>query len=224
MRWFQLDPESVAHRQKASGRPIEVPSRRAFVLRGVLGFTIVSVIGFAPWTLAGDWFYRHIGEAGLYAVCAIVFMGSAGLLLHPLILGPGSLPRFYALFSTAFAPYAVAWIAAWMLVGGHVGSLVGLLAGTVLMGWILARAFDASRELPKVVAALFLLNALGYFAGGVTDGWIWRMEGLPLPEGARLIAARTSWAILYGAGFGAGLGWGFYLCQGPTRARLADER
>jgi hypothetical protein len=36
-------------------------------------------------------------------VCAIVFIVLSGLLLHRLIIGPGSLGRFYKLFSAAFA-------------------------------------------------------------------------------------------------------------------------
>src|SRR5436190_4086936 len=114
MAWFQLDPESIAGRVKASGAPAKVPTLGSSVLRGTLGFTIVSVAGFAPWALGAGWFQKGIGEAGLYAVCAAVFIGLSGLLLHGLILGPGSLPRFYKLFGIAFAAYSAAWIAGWM--------------------------------------------------------------------------------------------------------------
>lgn len=221
MGWFQLDPENVARRVEAAGNAPGVPALAASVWRGALGFTLVSVLGFAPWAFGGGWFYRRLGEAGLYAVCALVFIAAAGPLMHRLIIGPGALSRFYKLFGASFAAYAVAWTAAWMLLGGHLGSLVGLFAGTALMGWMLARAFDARGETVKVIAALFLLNAAGYFAGGELYAWLGGMEGLPLADGTRIVIARSSWAVAYGIGFGAGLGVAFHQCQAATRARLA---
>src|SRR6267154_908875 len=119
MGWFQLDPESVAARVKASGSPAKIPTLGGSVLRGILGFTVVSVAGFAPWALGGAWFHRTIGEGGMYAVCA------------------------------------AAWIAGWMGLHGHTGSLAGLLAGTALMGWIFANAFDERSAALKSIAALF---------------------------------------------------------------------
>src|SRR4030095_11427955 len=109
---------------------------------------------------------RYIGEVGLYVVCAVVFIVLSGLFLHHLIIGAGTLPRFCKLFAIAFGVYAVAWIVGWISLRGHPGSVVGLLAGTVLMGWILTRAFDAPRALFPVIAALFVLYSVGYFVGG----------------------------------------------------------
>src|SRR5690606_24323338 len=137
MSWFQLDSESVVSRVQASGQTARVPTLGASLLRGTLGFIVVSIAGFAPWAVAGGWFYRHVGEAGMYIACALVFIGTAGLLLHRLIIGPGSLSRFYLLFTPAFGVYSVAWIVGWMVIRGHLGGVVGLLAGTVLMGWMI---------------------------------------------------------------------------------------
>src|SRR5262249_40875904 len=114
MSWFQLDPESIAERAHASGAAAEVPSLATSLRRGVMDFTLVSVIGFAPWILAGEWFNRVLGEAGLSAVCAAVFIGASGLLLHRLLIGSGSLSRFYKLFAVVFTGYALAWIAGYM--------------------------------------------------------------------------------------------------------------
>src|SRR3954451_21357803 len=86
MSWFQLDPESIAERVRASGGVANAPSLGASLIRGIVGFTLVSVAGFAPWALAGRWFHRAIGEAGLYILCAVVFIGLGGLLLHRLII------------------------------------------------------------------------------------------------------------------------------------------
>jgi hypothetical protein len=214
MSWFQLDPSSIAARVRAADAPANVPTLAASLSRGVLGFTTVSVFGFAPWAVFGKWFYRNIGEGGLYAVCACAFMGLSGLLLHRLIIGPGSLARFYKLFSIAFVAYAVAWIVGYMTLRGHAGGLVGLFAGTALMGWILATAFEARGTVVKVIAALFVLNALGYFIGGEIEGALIHTQAL---------AAKLLWGVSYGIGFGAGLGLAFYLCQAQARALLAEK-
>ena len=173
---------------------------------------MVSVAGFIPWAVFGRWLGQRIGEAGLYATCALVFIGLAGLLLHPLILGPGSLSRFYKLFGASFAAYSVAWIAGWMSLHGHPGSVAGLLAGTTVMGWMLVTAFEARGQLLKVIGALFVLNSLGYFIGGVLEGAIY-------PHSA--LTAKLMWGVCYGLGLGAGLGLAFYLCQSGARALLA---
>ena len=91
MNWLQLDPKSVTERAQAAEGLTVVPSLETSLWRGITGFTIVSVAGFAPWALAGRWFNRTVGEAGMYAACAIVFIGLSGLCLHRLIIGPGSL-------------------------------------------------------------------------------------------------------------------------------------
>lgn len=141
MAWFQLDAESVSRRVAASGGTCFVPSLSYSVVLGSLGFMAVSIAGFAPWAVTGEFFYRSLGEAGLYAVCAVVFIAVAGPLMHRLVIGPGSLWRFTALFGVSFAAYSAAWIAGWMSFGGHTGSVVGLLAGAVVMGAIAGVGF-----------------------------------------------------------------------------------
>jgi hypothetical protein len=225
MSWFQLDPASAADRARAEGKTAAIPSLGASLRRGILGFTAVSVAGFAPWVFLGHWFHRHIGEAGLYAVCALLFIGLSGLLLHRLIIGPGSLGRFYALFGIAFAGYSVAWIVGWMTLRGHVGSLAGLLAGAVVMGGIFANAFEARRAAWKVIAALFVLNAAGYFVGGWFEGMLMSIKeftvlGIVLPKAFLVAVAKLQWGVCYGIGLGAGLGLAFYICQAKTRELL----
>jgi uncharacterized membrane protein YedE/YeeE len=91
------------------------------------------------------------------------------------------------------------------------------------MGALLAWAFDARRAAGPVIAALFCLNAAGYFLGGVTDAWLLGLENVPLPRQAQVALAHTSWAVFYGLGFGAGLGLAFYWCQAETRRRIAGD-
>ena len=210
MALFQLDPESIAARVRAAGETARVPTLAESITRGVVGFTCVSIAGFLPWPIFELWF-RGLGEMHLYLACTIVFIGLSGVCLHKLILGPGSLSRFYKLFALAFPAYAALWVAGYMTLRGEAGSIVGLLGGTAAMGAILCLAFYAPRRMPAVIAALFVLNTLGYYAGG------WMMGEL---IGTHRFAAMLSWGVGYGIGFGAGLGVAFHLCQARARALL----
>lgn len=219
---FGLDPQSIADRVKASGRQARVPTLRASLLRGALGFTVVSLGGFAPWMLAGRSFYRAVGEAGMYAACAIVFIVLSGLLLHRLIIGPGSLGRFYKVFGLAFSVYAIAWTVGWMALHGHAGSIVGLLAGTTAMGTILAHAFSARGVALKIIVVLFATNAAGYFVGGWAHESVLALKefnlfGIALDKSGRAMLSKAVWGLFYGLGFGAGIGFAFHACQAKAR-------
>jgi hypothetical protein len=214
MALFQLDPQSIVARVRASGIDTRPPTLGASVLRGIIGFTLVSIAGFAPWPIIGRWFHA-VSEVGLYVACTAVFIGLSGVFLHRLIIGPGSLSRFYKLFSLAFLAYAVGWVVFWMWLRGDSGSLAGLLAGTVAMGAILAFAFDAQRDILAIIAALFVFNTIGYYVGDRVEGKLafdHRLAGMML------------WGVCYGIGFGAGLGTAFHLCQKRARAALASAR
>src|SRR4051812_39553983 len=105
MSFFQLDPASIAARARAAGTP-RIPSLGRSLLIGIVGFTVVSVAGFIPWAHFGDLLGPLVGERGVYVVCALVFIALSGPALHRLIIGPGSLTRFYQVFSSAFVVYA----------------------------------------------------------------------------------------------------------------------
>ena len=165
----------------------------------------------------------------MYAACALVFLVLSGLLMHRLILGPGSLRRFYLIFTPAFTLYSIAWIIGWMTLRGHPGSIVGLLSGTILMGLVLAAAFDAWGQALQVILALFVLNSAGYFIGGWVEGWLIRLEecsffGVSLAKPQQRILAMMSWGLFYGIGFGAGIGAAFHRCQQKARSLLAGRR
>ncbi|MEI9895335.1 MAG: hypothetical protein WDN28_15960 [Chthoniobacter sp.] len=214
MALFQLDPESIAARVRASSHATPPPTLASSLARGVLGFTVVSVAGFLPWPILDRWF-SHPTEMELYLSCTAVFIGLSGPCLHRLIIGPGSLSRFYALFALAFIAYAVLWVTFWVMLRGDAGGLLGLLGGTAAMGAILALAFDHPRAMPKVIAALFVLNALGYYAGGKIEG--------KLAIDHRLVAMLL-WGACYGIGFGAGLGAAFYFCRNAPALSCAPTR
>jgi hypothetical protein len=207
MALFQLDPQSIVNRVHGAGDKAGAPMLLASVLRGVIGFTLVSVGGFAPWPIFERWF-RSMGEMELYLACLAVFIGLSGVCLHRLIIGPGSLPRFYKLFSLAFTAYAVVWVALWVWLRGDAGVIGGLFGGAMAMGLVLAFAFDAGRATIKVVPALFVLNAIGYYLGGRIAGKLaidHRALGMLL------------WGVCFGVGLGAGLGLAFYFCQERAR-------
>ena len=107
----------------------------------------------------------------------------------------------------------IVWAAFWIWLRSEAGEIAGLLGGTAAMGAILAFAFDARRAAVKIIAALFVLNAAGYRAGG----WI---EG-KLAIDHRLTAI-VLWGICYGIGFGAGLGLAFHFCQARARAAIGE--
>jgi len=219
---FGLDPQSIFERVRMSGQPPCVPTLGESVLRGMMGFTLVSLGGFAPWVLAGRWFYRNVGEVGLYATCALAFIGLSGLLLHRLILGPGSLSRFYKIFSLAFVAYAVAWTIGWMTLRGVLGGIVGSLAGMAVMGTILARGFTARGATLKIIGALFVANAAGYFVGESVHNAVLALKegnalGLMLERSTRATLSKAAWGLFYGLGFGAGIGFALYVCQAEAR-------
>jgi len=229
---FTLDPESIAARTKATCPLPHIPKPGESVLRGMIGFTVVSLGGFAPWVLAGRWFNRTLGEIGLYVACALVFIGLSGPLLHRLIIGPGSLSRCYKLFTLAFLAYAMAWTTAWMGLarpsGGVIAGIMGAVAGIVAMGTILALGFKATNSLLKVIVALLIGNIVGYFIGEGAYYGINAMKegnaiGLVLERQTRSILSKTAWGLCYGLGFGAGIGFAFHACQSEARKLLTAQ-
>jgi len=214
MRGLQLDPASIAAWSAAAGVNLRAPSLLESIICGVIGGTIMSVAGFAPWALSGLWLHETIGEAGLYAVCALVFIGLSGPLLHRLVIGLASMWRWYQLFGAAFGSYAVAWTVGWMTLGGHKGSLIGLLVGAALMAWILTSAFGARAAIGRVFVVLFVSNAIGYFAGGWVESALSSTQTHPTVD-------KLMWGVCYGIGLGAGLGCAFYFCQHDVRRLLA---
>lgn len=214
MPLFQLDPESVVARVRGSGQPVEVPSFGASVWRGVWGFMVVGVIGFAPWAIFEKWF-RGMREAQLYVACTAAFIVASGPLLHPLIIGSGSLSRFYKVFAVAFLLYAGAWISCWVTLRGIEGEFFGLLAGSVAMGAVIAFAFAATKKIAAVIAVLFLGNLFGYYAGAWIHGEIGQ---------SHRYLSMILWGVCYGAGFGAGIGAAFYLSQEHARMKITEAK
>ena len=103
--WLALHPG-----ERGSGQAKRELTLLESIALGAIEFMFVSVAGFAPWAFAGKALHDAVGELGLYAACAPVFIGLSGVVLHRLIIGPGSFRRFYALFAVAFTTYSVGWV------------------------------------------------------------------------------------------------------------------
>lgn len=225
MRWCGLYPDAMLARIQSSPASVRPLGLEESLQLGAAGFFVVSLGGFAPWLLAGRWLSHRLGELGLYAVCTAAFIVLSGLVLHRLIIGPGSTARFYLVFSTAFLTYALCWCVSWFVLGDGAGEWIGSLAGTFAMSAILTNAFDAPKAIAPVHAALFTGHSTGYFLGDFlyafnkTNSSAALFGGL-LEEPGRLAVGGFLWATAYGFGFGAGLGFAFHFCQEEIRGRL----
>ena len=179
-----------------TGRTSAAPS----ILAGIWRFTLVSIAGFAPWVVSGGWFYRTLGESGLYTACLLAFLAAALVLLPGLLAGPQRLRRCATFFFPAFIVYALLWCACWFTFSGRAGERAGALIGgsafALITVWVLGRP----PSLLLAVLVFVLAHAAGYFAGG-------EAMHLLLANGVAKPLAMLAWAVCYGVGFGAGLGY-----------------
>jgi hypothetical protein len=171
------------------------------VLRGAVGFSIVSVAAFSIWAFGGKWFKSHGGEPAMDATIATAFVALSGLLLHPLA---GGLARFYKVFVPAFLAYAAVWCAAWFALKFGWGEWLGSLAGSAAFALVSAALFRNFRPLPLALLALFVAHSAGYFLGGQL------YYGL---KSQHHTLAMLGWGAAYGLGFGAGIGAAFFALQ-----------
>jgi hypothetical protein len=196
-------------------------------IRGSWGFALVSLIGFAPWAFAGGWFYKNAGEGGLYAASTIAFLAAAGLFLHPLVQGSNSILRFYKIFIPAFFAYAAIWCAAWFALRFGPGEWLGSFLGSFVFASLTGFGFGNYRGLLRAGFVMFVLHSTGYFLGGKLMHWLGGSEGRALLDGmskSQIAAiAKLSWGLLYGLGFGAGIGFAFWNFQTPRRDVPASD-
>ncbi len=226
MKLLGLNTESILARIAEAAVSPRVPTVRQSLFIGGVGFGLVGLAAFAVWAVGGKALTQAVGEAGLYALCALVFIGLAGVVFGQLVIGPGGTARIYGLFTLAFAAYSVVWCAAWFgLRGTLAAEVVGAVLGSAAMAGVLAWGFGAGREFLRVAAALVLLNSLGYFLGEIWWRWLPGEGGAQLfgemfnrPQ--RRMLAMLGWGVLFGGFFGAGVGYAIFCCQSEVRARL----
>lgn len=206
-----LDSHSVISRIRSGNEKVVLPDLKQSITVGTIGFTVVSVLMFGVWAVAGSWLSRNLGELGFYSVLAIGFMAAGGGSFAPILIGK-NLGRFYVLFVGSFLWYAVIWTACWFLLRelkwGR--EWAGSIVGPALMGLMFAWAFRANQQLWRCVLAMVVGNTAGYFLGE----WLFYLPPLHNQYGMIL------WGITYGAGFGAGIAASLYWCQTETRGKL----
>jgi hypothetical protein len=192
------------------------PTLARSIVRGTVGFTILSLGGFAVWAFWGRWFYRNVGEAGLYAVSAIVFLGFSAPLLHRLLTGPRSFWRFYKIFIPAFLSYAVVWSVCWFAWKFGLGEWLGSFFGCLAFAAVVAAFLKNWRAFPPAFTALFVLHTAGYFAGDWAYKFLSAAETRSMLSVSKSVAgtlAKFGWGLFYGLGFGAGIGAAFHWMQ-----------
>lgn len=179
-------------------------------VRGALGFAAVSVAAFSVWAFGGKWLRDHGGDPALYAAIAAVFLGLTGALLHPLVRGPRSFVRFTRVFVPAFFAYAAGWCMAWFALGLGRGEWLGSLAGSAAFALVAGGMLGNLRAFPRAGGALFVGHSAGYFAGGPLFYAV---------KSGHAVLGMLGWGLLYGLGFGAGIGYAFFVFQGAPAKR-----
>lgn len=170
------------------------------VLRGALGFAAVSVAAFAVWAFGERWFRPWGGDRAMFPAIAVVFLGLTGLLLHPLA---GGVARFYRAFVPAFGAYAAVWCAAWWVIRKRPGEWTGSLAGCLVFALVAGAMLGNARPWLRAAAVLFAGHSAGYFLGG------------ELFYSMKSTLGMLAWGLLYGLGFGAGIGYAFASFRPP---------
>jgi hypothetical protein len=192
------------------------------MIRGSIGFAFVSLAAFSVWAFAGQWLETRLGEGGLYAACALVFLALSGLLLHPLVPGPHSLLRFYQIFIPAFLAYAIVWCAVWFILRFGPGEWLASFLATAAFAGVVTWRFHHPRSFFRIALVLFIANSAGYFLGGQLMRWLFThaassfFSGLSRPSIS--LIAKLAWGLLYGLGFGAGIGYAFQTAQDKCKS------
>jgi hypothetical protein len=185
------------------------PSRLGSIVRGSLGFGAVSLVAYGVWAFGGKWLGSKLGEGGFYAVMAAVFVGLTGLALHPLVAGPRSFLRFTKVFVPAFLAYAAVWCVFWFKLKFGLGEWLGSLGGCVAFAAVSGALLGGLRSLPLAALVLFVGHSAGYFLGAPIC--YAQMRSHPA-------LGMLAWGLLYGLGFGAGIGFAFHSFQKTRRS------
>jgi hypothetical protein len=168
---------------------------------GVLGFSLASLVVFASWAFFGSWFYTTLGEMGAYIVWLIMYLVIGCEVMKGLLPGPDARIRFYQVFSSAFAAYAILWIVVWMIFRNRQGEALAAVFGSLVMGLRICAAQGNLKQWWRLWIVLSISNLSGYFLGA------WLHATLGMPWGA------VAWGMAYGFLFGSGIGPAFWLAR-----------
>ena len=171
----------------------------ADLLRGALGFAVVSLAAFSVWA------FGPLRGPLMYAAVALVFVALSGLALAPLARPPR---RFPLAFVPAFSLYAVAWCLAWFLLRFAGRDYVGIAVGGAVFTAVLALVLGGRSAWLRATVVLVAAHAAGYYLGGVVC----------YAEGHGKLGM-LAWGAGYGLGFGAGIGYAFHALQSAASRR-----
>lgn len=172
-------------------------------------FTLTSLASFSIWALGSG---LYSSEPGLYAFCAIVFLGFGGFSLTPGagLSGAKTKAKLALRFAIGFAIYSLVWSVAWFTFRNTFGEVIGSFFGLIALVSVLR--LGTPREaggLLAAVALVFLWHTLGYYTGGLAyEALQNRGPGaveLPFERKTVVTLARLSWGLFYGLGLGYGL-------------------
>ena len=180
---------------------VQKPSLQKCLLIGSLGFCAASLLVFGTVAFGERWMYENLGLPGSYTVWTLLFIGSSASLFNRLVVTSLRGTRFFLLFSAAFIAYAAAWCAAYFVLRDARGEWLGSLLGAIAMAAVFAGGFQRFKQLPLLVALLFVGHSVGYFLGSVLH------SNIAAPMGMLL------WGASYGLFFGAGIGALLYFVQ-----------
>jgi len=163
------------------------------LLRGALGFGVVSTLVFSTVAFAERWMYQNLTVPGAYVVWTVLFLVASPVAFMPLIPMTATRRMFPVWFNMAFLAYCALWCAGWFLSPNTLGEVVGCIAGSIALAGVLV-ACRYVQSLPVAGVVLAICNVLGYFAGGYLNAKLGGPAGM------------LSWGLLFGAGTGAGIG------------------
>lgn len=176
------------------------------VLKGGIGFCLVSLVVFATVAYGEGWMYARLGRLGAYVAWTLAFILLGGFVLGSVVEGRWRLPKFYLLWGLAFFAYAAGWVCAYFVLRSRGGEWLGSLLGSLLMTTVFALGFRASRLIPKLWLLLFIANSAGYFLGSALNDSLGGRPGMLL------------WGLIYGLLLGAGISALLYLFQRSRNA------
>jgi len=169
------------------------------VLRGGIGFCLVSFVVFATVAYGERWMYARLGVLGAYVAWTLAFIVPGGFVLGSVV--DDRRGKFYLLWGLAFFVYAAGWVGAYFLVRGVLGEWLGSLIGSLLMTIVFAFGFSTARSIPKLSLLLFIANSAGYFLGSALNDYVGGRPGMLL------------WGIIYGLFLGTGISSLLHLLQ-----------
>ena len=176
------------------------------VVKGGIGFGVVSFCVFATVAFSERWMYSHLGVLGAYLTWTILFIVLGGGILGTLVTGRWALPKFYLVFAIAFFAYAFGWVAAYFILRGKTGQRAGSLIGSILMALVFAAGFRATKVLAKLAAILFVTNSIGYFLGSALNESIGGQTGMLV------------WGVSYGVFLGVGIGAALQISESSSQS------